>query len=87
VLSLAKTRWATPAGAATGIVAGVAAVAAINLTHTTVATLFPALPVAVQELNVGLLALAANVIVLAVVSAGERLATARLHAAEKPASR
>jgi solute:Na+ symporter, SSS family len=86
VLCLTKSRWATPAGAAAGIVTGVAAVAAISLTHTTIATLFPALPVAVQELNVGLLALAVNVIMLAVVSAAERLATARQHAAEKPAS-
>ena len=86
VLCLTKSRWATPAGAAAGIVTGVAAVAAISLTHTTIATLFPALPVAVQELNVGLLALAVNVIVLVVVSAAERLATARQHVAEKHAS-
>jgi len=66
-LSLTKTRWTTPAGAAAGIVAGVATVAAVSLTHTTIATLFPGLPAAMQELNVGLIALAVNVIVLAVV--------------------
>ena len=72
-LSLTKKRWATPVGAAAGIVAGVATVAAVNLTHSTIATLVPALPVPIQELNVGLIALGVNVIVLAVVSAGERL--------------
>ncbi len=76
-LCLTKGRWATPAGAAAGIVAGVVAVAAISLTHSTIATLFPALPAPVQELNVGLIALAVNVIVLALVSAAGRLATAR----------
>ena len=44
-LSLAKKQWATSAGAAAGIGAGVATVAAVSLTHTTIATLFPALPV------------------------------------------
>jgi solute:Na+ symporter, SSS family len=67
VLSLAKTRWVTPAGAAAGMVAGVATVAAVSLTHTSIATLFPALPAAMKELNVGLVALAVNVIVLAAV--------------------
>ncbi len=68
MLSLAKTRWATPAGAAAGIICGVGTVAAVSLTHSTIATLFPSLPVAIQELNVGLIALAVNVVVLAAVS-------------------
>jgi len=83
-LSLTKTRWTTPAGAAAGIVAGVATV---SLTHTTIATLFPGLPAAIQELNVGLIALAVNVIVLAVVGVGERLATARSRSLDKPTAR
>ena len=86
-LSLTKTRWTTPAGAAAGIVAGVATVAAVSLTHTTIATLFPGLPAAMQELNVGLIALAVNVIVLAVVGVGERLATARSRSLDKPTAR
>ena len=86
-LSLTKSRWATPAGAAAGIVAGVATVAAVSLTHSTIATLFPAWPPAVQELNVGLIALAVNIIVLGVVSAAERLATARWRAMKEPALR
>jgi solute:Na+ symporter, SSS family len=86
-LSLTKSRWATPAGAAAGIVAGVATVTAVSLTHSTIATLFPAWPPAVQELNVGLIALAVNIIVLGVVSAAERLATARWRAMKEPALR
>jgi solute:Na+ symporter, SSS family len=76
VLSLARDRWVTREGAAAGIVAGVATVAAVNLTHTTIGSLFPTLPVQIKELNVGLIALAANVVVLAVVSAGVRILTA-----------
>jgi solute:Na+ symporter, SSS family len=76
-LSLAKIRWVTPAGAAAGIVAGVGTVAAVSLTHSTIATLFPALPAAIQELNVGLIALAMNVIVLTAVSAVTKLARPR----------
>jgi SSS family solute:Na+ symporter len=68
-LSLTNARWATPASAAAGIVAGVGTVAATSLTHSTIATLFPALPREIQELNVGLIALAVNVIVLAALSA------------------
>jgi SSS family solute:Na+ symporter len=68
-LSLTNARWATPASAAAGIVAGVGTVAATSLTHSTIATLFPALPRGIQELNVGLIALAVNVIVLAALSA------------------
>ena len=52
-----------------------------------VATLLPALPVPIQELNVGLVALAVNVIVLAVVSAGERLLTAPSRLLDKPTAR
>jgi solute:Na+ symporter, SSS family len=77
VLSLADNRWVTRQGAAAGIVAGVATVAAISLTHTTIGSLFPALPVQIKELNVGLIALAVNVVVLVVVSAGARLVMAR----------
>jgi SSS family solute:Na+ symporter len=79
-LSLTRSHWATAAGAAAGIVAGVTAVAALALTHSTIGTLFPGLPAPVQELNVGLIALAVNVAVLALVSAAERLAAARWRA-------
>jgi SSS family solute:Na+ symporter len=56
VLSLARNRWITREGAAAGIVAGVATVAAISLNHATIGTLFPALPVQIKELNTGLIA-------------------------------
>ena len=83
-LSLGRTRWVTPEGAAAGIVCGVVTVAAISLTHATVGTLFPALPVAIQELNVGIVALAVNVLVLAVVSLGTSLGTRLVTARHGP---
>jgi SSS family solute:Na+ symporter len=77
VLSLRRNRWITRQGAAAGIVAGVTTVAAISLTHTTIGTLFPVLPVEIKELNVGIIALAVNIVVLAAVSAAARFATSR----------
>jgi solute:Na+ symporter, SSS family len=75
-LSLARNRWITRAGASAGIVAGVATVAAISLTHTTIGTLFPALPPQIKELNVGIVALVVNVVVLVAVSAVAKLTAA-----------
>jgi SSS family solute:Na+ symporter len=75
ILSLADTRWTTREGAAAGIVAGVATVAALGLTRATIGTLFPSLPVEIQEINVGIIALAVNVLVLIAVSVGTRLMT------------
>ncbi|HLI11421.1 MAG TPA: sodium:solute symporter family protein [Alphaproteobacteria bacterium] len=74
VLSLAKKNLATREGAFAGIIAGVATVAAISLTHTTIGTLFPSLPAAIRELNVGIIALVVNIVVLVLVS----LATQRV---------
>jgi SSS family solute:Na+ symporter len=74
VLSLTRKNWVTCEGAAAGIVAGVAAVAAVSLTHTTIGTLCPALPEAVKELNVGLIALGVNIVVMIVISAAAKLA-------------
>jgi SSS family solute:Na+ symporter len=84
VLSLGRNRWVTREGAAAGIVAGVVTVAAISLTHATIGTLFPALPVAITELNVGIVALAVNTFVLVVVSLGTKFVTAR-HSLPVPA--
>jgi len=75
ILSLADTRWTTREGAAAGIVAGVATVAALGLTRVTIGTLFPSLPVEIKEINAGIIALAANVLVLIAVSVGTRLVT------------
>jgi len=77
VLSLPRKRWLTREGAIAGIVAGVATVAAVGLTHTSLGTLFPALPAAIKELNAGVIALAVNLFVSVAVSAAVRLVAAR----------
>jgi solute:Na+ symporter, SSS family len=87
LLSLARKQWVTREGAAAGIIAGVGTVAAIGLTHTTIGTLFPALPVQIKELNVGLVALAVNVLFLVVVSGAVRAATARQNELTVPSRR
>jgi solute:Na+ symporter, SSS family len=69
VCSLMARNPATREGAFAGILAGAATVAAISLTHTTLGTLFPSLPQAVRDLNVGIVALGVNIVVLAAVSA------------------
>ena len=66
--SLVRPHIVTREGAIAGILAGVATVALVSLTHTTLGTLFPALPQAVQDLNIGIVALFVNVVVLFVVS-------------------
>jgi SSS family solute:Na+ symporter len=77
VLSLGRNRWVTREGAAAGIIIGVVTVAATSLMHATIGTLFPSLPVAIKELNVGIIALGVNVLVLVVVSLGTKFVTAR----------
>ena len=51
--------------------------------HATIGTLFPALPVEIKELNTGLIALAVNVMVLAVVGARREARTTRSSSLEK----
>jgi solute:Na+ symporter, SSS family len=79
VLSLVKSKWVTREGASCGIVAGVATVAVISLTQSSIATLFPSLPVAIKELNVGIIALAVNFLVLILVSGAARLIKSHGH--------
>jgi SSS family solute:Na+ symporter len=79
VLSLTRRRWVTREGASCGIVAGVATVAVTSLRHVSIGTLFPSLPVAIKELNVGIIALAVNFLVLILVSGAVRLGKAREH--------
>jgi SSS family solute:Na+ symporter len=79
VSSLMKKNFVTKQGAFAGIVFGVATVAYITITKTTIGTLFPALPQAIQDLNVGIVALFVNVVVMTLVS----LATYRTASANK----
>jgi SSS family solute:Na+ symporter len=69
VMSLRRHNPLTSAGVFAGIVVGVATVAATSLTHTTMASLFPGLPETLRDLNIGIVALALNVVSLAMVSA------------------
>ncbi len=73
VMSLRRHNPLTSAGVFAGIVVGIATVAATSLTHTTMASLFPGLPEALRDLNLGIVALALNILTLAVVSAIGRL--------------
>lgn len=68
LFSLSKQNFVTKQGASAGIITGVATVAYITITKSTVGTLFPSLPQSVQELNVGIIALVINIVVMTVVS-------------------
>lgn len=72
IASLMPRNPATPAGAFAGILVGVVVAAVLTFTHATMGSLFPALPEAIRDLNVGIIALAANIIALVVVSAVSR---------------
>jgi SSS family solute:Na+ symporter len=66
--SLLPRNRVTKEGAFAGICVGVATVAATSMTHLTVALLFPGLPEAMRDLNIGIVALALNLITLGIVS-------------------
>ena len=72
VVSLMPRNPATPAGAFAGILVGALVAAVLTFTHATIGSLFPALPEAIRDLNVGIIALAANILALVVVSAASR---------------
>jgi SSS family solute:Na+ symporter len=72
VMSLLPHNPLSKAGALAGIIVGVATVAAITLTHSTIATLFPGLPEVLRDLNVGIVALVLNVVATVVVGAATR---------------
>lgn len=80
VLSLAQRNIATREGAAAGIIAGVVTVAVVSLTGVNFHKL-SWLPTQVQDLNIGIVALAVNLIVLIAVSLTMRLAAAPARAA------
>jgi SSS family solute:Na+ symporter len=67
VMSLRRHNPLSSIGVFAGIVVGVATVAATSVTHTTMATLLPGLPEALRDLNIGIVALALNVLTLTVV--------------------
>jgi SSS family solute:Na+ symporter len=66
--SLAKKPWVTKQGAFAGIITGGAIVAYTTVTNMTNGTLFPDLPQAIQDLNVGIVALVFNTLVMLGVS-------------------
>jgi len=72
VLSLAARPLATRAGAIAGILTGEAIVIALQVSGVKLAALFPAWPSAVTDLNIGIVAMIANVVVLLGVSAATR---------------
>ena len=67
VMSLRRHNPLSSIAVFAGIIVGVATVAATSSTHTTIATLMPGLPEALRDLNIGIVALASNVLTLAVV--------------------
>lgn len=69
VASLMPSNPVTKEGAFVGICVGVATVAYTSLTRTSVATLFPGLPEALRDLNIGIVALVLNIVAVAIVSA------------------
>jgi SSS family solute:Na+ symporter len=79
VLSLGEAPLATPAGAMAGILTGEIAVVWFSVSGITLAKLEPGWPGAITDLNIGIVAMAANVVVLVLVSAvtrgGRRAAT------------
>jgi SSS family solute:Na+ symporter len=72
VLSLPQRRVVTAAGAIAGIVTGEAVVIFLQVSGVKLATLFPSWPAAITDLNIGIVALIANVVVLLAVSAATR---------------
>lgn len=69
ICSLAPHNRATKQGAFCGILAGVAVVAVTTLMHLSMGQLFPFLPDAAKDVNIGFVALALNIVVFVVVSA------------------
>ncbi len=72
VASLPERPWATSAGAFAGIVTGEAVVTWVQVSGVKLATLLPTWPSAITDLNIGIVAMVANVVVLVVVSAATR---------------
>jgi SSS family solute:Na+ symporter len=86
VLSLPAKPLATRAGSMAGIVAGVATIAWLSLSGTTLAKLFPTWPSVITDLNIGIVAMSVNVVALLLVSAATRERTASRPANERAAA-
>ena len=69
IASLLPRNPVTREGAFAGICVGVATVAITGVTHTSISALFPALPEAMRDLNIGIVALMLNLVALGIVSA------------------
>ncbi|GKU83111.1 sodium:solute symporter [Niallia sp. NCCP-28] len=76
LFSLMKNNFVTKQGAFAGILTGVLTVAYVTISGTTIGSLFPFLPQAIQDFNVGIIALIINLVVLIVVSFATRPVTA-----------
>ena len=72
VCSLMRNNPMTKAGAAAGIVVGVAVVAYVTLTHSTFVSLLPFLPEKANDINIGFAALILNALAAAAVSLATR---------------
>jgi solute:Na+ symporter, SSS family len=68
LFSLMSNNFVTKWGAAAGIVAGVLTVTYVTVKETTIGELFPFLPGAVADTNIGIVALVVNFVVLIIVS-------------------
>jgi SSS family solute:Na+ symporter len=68
VLSFGRTPRVSASAALAGILAGELTVASITISGASIATLAPSVPQAVKDLNVGIVALAVNVVVIALVA-------------------
>jgi SSS family solute:Na+ symporter len=77
LMSLARRNFVTKQGAIAGVCVGIATVAAINLSHMTLAQLLPGLPEVLHEVNIGIVALVLNVTAMLLVSAATRVVPVR----------
>ena len=68
LFSLLKNNFVDKFGASVGIICGIATVAYITISGSTIGSLFPSLPQAAKDLNVGIIALVINFIVMILVS-------------------
>lgn len=64
IFSLLKNNPVTKFGESTGIICGIATVAYITISGSTIGTLFPSLPQAAKDLNVGIIALVIIMMIL-----------------------